>query len=112
MNSTWTAASPSSPDPKWRLVTRLLGTGRLGAKSRPCCQGAGDTAAPVEAAVGAAQATVDDAADAGGGADETRRRARSVTHCLAPGGNRGCPRRRHLQLSPRSRQTAASPLAR
>ena len=32
--------------------------------------------------------------------------------CLAPGGNRGRRRRRHLQLSPRSRQTAASPLAR
>jgi hypothetical protein len=52
------------------------------------CQGAGDTAARVEATVGAAQAAVDDAADARGVANETRRRARSVPHRLAPGGNR------------------------
>src|SRR4051812_21686528 len=45
-------------------------------------------------------------------ADETRRRARSVPHRLAPGGHRGRRRRRHLQLSPRSRQAATSPLAR
>src|SRR5271155_839318 len=32
-NSTWTAASRSSPDTKWRLVTRLLGTGQEGEKS-------------------------------------------------------------------------------
>ena len=85
---------------------------RLGPKPRPRRQGAGNAAAPVEAAVGAAQATVDDAADARGVADETRRRARSVPHRLAPGGNRGRRRQRHVQLSPRSRQAAASPLAR
>src|SRR5438045_8889124 len=36
----------------------------LAQKPRPCRQRAGDAAAPVEAAVGAAQTTVDDAADA------------------------------------------------
>jgi hypothetical protein len=85
---------------------------RLGPEPRPCCQGAGDTAAPVEAAVGAARATVDDAAGARGVADETRRRARSVPHRLAPGGDRGLHRQRYVQLSPRSRQAAASPIAR
>jgi hypothetical protein len=44
---------------------------RLGAKPRPCCQGASDATPPIEAAVDAAQATVDDAADARGAADET-----------------------------------------
>src|SRR5205814_2285329 len=62
----------------------------------------GDAAAPVEAAVGAAQATVDDAADARGAADETRCRARSVPHRLAPGGDRGRRRLRRVQLSARS----------
>src|SRR5207253_7043442 len=37
---------------------------RSGAKPRPRRQGAGNAAAPVEAVVGAAQAAVDDAADA------------------------------------------------
>src|SRR5438045_2445387 len=82
------------------------------AQPRPRRQGAGDATPPVEAAVGAAQTTVDDAADARGAADETRRRARSGPHGLAPGGNRGRRRRRHVQLSPRSRQAAASPVAR
>src|SRR5271169_1995671 len=59
-----------------------------------------------------AQAIVDDAADARGVADETRRRARSVPHRLAPGGDRGLHRQRYVQLSSRSRQAAASPLAR
>ena len=72
------------------------------------CQRAGDTAAPAEAAVGAAQAAVDNAVDARGAADETWRRARSVPHRLAPGGDRGRRRQRYLQLSPRSRQAAAS----
>src|SRR3954454_19657535 len=85
---------------------------RLSPKPRPRRQGAGDAAAPVEATVGAAQAIVDDAADARGIADETRRRARSVPHRLAPGRNRGRRRLRHIQLSPRSRQATASPLAR
>src|SRR5205814_227698 len=58
---------------------------RPGPKPRPRRQGAGDATPPVEAAVGAAQTTVDDAADARGAADETRRRARSVPHALAPG---------------------------
>jgi hypothetical protein len=58
--------------------------------------------------VGAAQATVDDAADARGAANETRRGARSVPHRLAPGGDRGRHRQRYLQLSARSRQAAAS----
>src|SRR5467141_4084593 len=57
---------------------------RFGAKPRPRRQGAGNAAAPVEAVVGAAQAAVDDAADARGTADETRRRARSVAQRLAP----------------------------
>jgi hypothetical protein len=52
--------------------------------ARGACQGAGDTAARVEATMGAAQAAVDDAADARGVANETRRRARSVPHRLAP----------------------------
>src|SRR6202045_2162170 len=83
---------------------------RLGPEPRPCCQGAGDTAVPVEAAVGPAQATLDDAADARGTADETRRRARSVPYRLALG--RGRHRQRYVQLSPQSRQAAASSLAR
>src|SRR3954464_1013059 len=84
----------------------------LAQKPRPRRQGAGDATPTVEAAVGAAQTTVDDAAEPRGAADETRRRARSVPHDLAPGGNRGRRRRRHVQLSARSRQAAASPLAR
>src|SRR5205814_49233 len=51
-------------------------------------------------------------ADARRVAHETRRRGRSVRHRLAPGGNRGCRRQRHVQLSARSQQAAASPLAR
>src|SRR5690242_14880485 len=62
--------------------------------------------------MGAAQATVDHAADARRVADETRRRARSVPHRLAPGRDRGRHRQRYVQLSPRSRQAAASPVAR
>src|SRR4051795_10326407 len=85
---------------------------RPGPKPRPRRQGAGDATPTVEAAVGAAQTTVDDAAEPRGAADETRRRARSVPHDLAPGGNRGRRRRRHVEVSPRSRQAAASPLAR
>src|SRR5436305_9432998 len=46
---------------------------RLGAKPRPRCQGAGDATAAVEAAMGAAETTLDHAADARGVADETRR---------------------------------------
>jgi len=84
----------------------------LGAKSRPRRQGAGDAATPAATAMGAAQATVDDAADARGAADETWRRARPVAHRLAPGRHRGRRRQRHIQLSARSRQAAASPLAR
>src|SRR5580704_15294394 len=58
---------------KWRLRQRAeLGEAlgarrralRSGAKPRSCRQGAGDAAAPIEAVVGAAQAAVDDAADA------------------------------------------------
>src|SRR5499427_8441816 len=62
--------------------------------------------------MGAARATLDDAADARGTADETRRRARSVPHRLAPGDDRDCRRGRHLQLSARSQQTAADTIAR
>src|SRR2546423_5180264 len=62
--------------------------------------------------MGAAQATVDDAADARRVADETRRRARSVPHRLAPGRDRGRHRQRYVQLSPRPRQAAASRQAR
>jgi hypothetical protein len=48
------------------------------AKPRPCRQGAGNPAAPAEAAVGPAQATLDNGDLARGASDETRRRARSV----------------------------------
>ena len=84
----------------------------LAAKPRPRRQGAGNAAAPAEAAVGAAQAALDDAADARGTADEARRRARSVPHRLAPGRHRGRRRGRHVQLSARSQQTAADTIAR
>src|SRR4051794_3674103 len=47
-----------------------------------------------------ARLTVDDAADARGVAVETRRRARSVPHRLAPGRDRDRHRQRYVQLSP------------
>ena len=59
-----------------------------------------------------AQATLHHAADARGTADEARRRARSVPHRLAPGRHRDRRRQRYIQLSARSQQTAASPIAR
>ena len=62
--------------------------------------------------MGPAQATLHHAANARGVADETRRRARSVPYRLAPGRHRGRRRQRYIQLSARSQQTAASPIAR
>src|SRR5437868_2277232 len=85
---------------------------RLGAKPRPCRQRAGDAAAAVEAVVDAAETALDDGARARGAADETRRRARSVPHRLAPGHDRDLRRQRNVQLSARSRQTAADTIAR
>src|SRR5204863_6763945 len=58
---------------------------RPGPKPRPRRQRAGDATPTVQAAVGAAQTTVDDAAEPRGAADETRRRARSVPHDRARG---------------------------
>ena len=57
----------------------------LGAKPRSRSQGAGDPSAAAEAAVGSAQATLDDGDLARGAADEARRRTRSVAQRMAPG---------------------------
>jgi hypothetical protein len=58
---------------------------RLGPKPRPRRQGAGNPSAPAEAAVGSAQAALNDGNLARGTADEARRRTRSVAQRLAPG---------------------------
>jgi hypothetical protein len=70
---------------------------------RPRRQGAGDPSAADKAAVGPAQATLDDGDLARGAADEARRRTRSVAHRLAPGSDQGRRRQRHVQLSARSK---------
>jgi hypothetical protein len=88
----------------WR-GTRTL---RFCPEPRPRRQGASDPSAAAEAVVGPAQATLDQAADPRGVADQTARSARSVSQGLARGRGRGGRSQCHVQLLPVSREATAS----